>query len=95
MSCPDSECHDNLSRIGRCTEEIKKMLPTYLTKATAKWAIGLFFTLLIAFGIAYGNLTVRVTRNSTILEKMPTKGDIYRIVNKKLSEEEKRKMMSE
>ena len=76
-------------------EKIKDVLPKLLTKATAKWAIGLFFTLLIAFGIAYGNLTVRVTRNSTILEKMPTKGDIYRIVNKKLSSKEKRELMSE
>ena len=95
MSCPDEECHRARVKLEECVEKIKDVLPKLLTKATAKWAIGLFFTLLIAFGIAYGNLTVRVTRNSTILEKMPTKGDIYRIVNKKLSAEEKRKMMEE
>jgi len=95
MACPDTECHTDKERIRTCVDEIKKILPTFLTKATAKWAIGLFFTLLLAFGIAYGNLTIRVTRNSTILEKMPTKGDIYRIVNKKLSSKEQRDLMNE
>ena len=95
MTCPSPECHNDKERLARCVDEIKKTLATFLTKSTAKWAIGLFFTLLIAFGIAYGNLTVRVTRNSTILEKMPTKGDIYRIVNKKLSADEKRRLMEE
>lgn len=95
MACPDSECHEVRVKLGRCVDEIKKVLPTFLTKSTAKWAIGLFITVLLAFGIAYGNLTLKVERNSTILEKMPTKGDIYRIVNKKLSEKEKQDLMNE
>ena len=102
MTCPSPDCHQDKEYIRKCVDKIKEALPLYLTKSTAKWAIGLFFTLLLAFGIAYGNLTVRVTRNTTnyehlinTIEKMPTKGDIYRIVNKKLSAEEKRKMMEE
>jgi len=95
MTCPSPECHHDKERLSKCVDEIKKTLSSFLTKSTAKWAIGLFFTLLLAFGIAYGNLTVRVTRNSTILEKMPTKGDIYRIVNKKLSEKEKQELINE
>jgi len=95
MTCPDSECHSAREKLEKCVDGIKERLPTFLTKNTAKWAIGLFFTLLLAFGIAYGNLTMRVTRNTTILEKMPTKGDIYRIVNDKLTHKEKEKLMSE
>ena len=102
MVCPDSECHDNLSRIGKCTEEIKKMLPTYLTKSTAKWFIGMLLTIALVFALAWGDTRSQVIKNTTnyehlvnTIEKMPTKGDIYRIVNKKLSAEEKRKMMDE
>ena len=102
MVCPDSECHDNLSRIGKCTEEIKKMLPTFITKSTAKWIVGMMIIMIVAFATAWGNTRSEVVKNTTnykhlveSIDKMPTKGDIYRIVNKKLSEEEKRKMMDE
>ena len=83
-------------------EEIKKVLPTFLTKSTAKWFIGMMLTIVIAFALAWGNTRAQVVKNSTNYEhlvnainKMPTKGDIYRIVNDKLSEKEKRKLMDE
>ena len=102
MSCPDTECHDNLGRIGKCVDEIKKMLPTFVSKSTARWFIGMMLTIVIAFALAWGNTRAQVVKNSTNYEhlvntinKMPTKGDIYRIVNDKLSEKEKRKLMDE
>ena len=102
MVCPDSECHDNLSRIGKCVEEIKKMLPTFVAKSTAKWLIGIMLSMLVAFALAWGNTRSEVVKNTTNYEHlvnkindMPTKGDIYRIVNQKLSKEEKRKLMDE
>ena len=78
------------------------MLPTYLTKSTAKWFIGMLLTIALVFALAWGDTRSQVIKNTTnyehlvnTIEKMPTKGDIYRIVNKKLSAEEKRKMMDE
>jgi len=102
MTCPSPECHNDKEYIRKCVDKIKETLPLYLTKATAKWGIGLFITIMIAFGLAYGNLRTDVIKNTTnydhiksAIEKMPTKGDIYRIVNKKLSADEKRRLMEE
>ena len=95
MTCPSPECHENKDKLERCVDKIKDTLPLFLTKATAKWVIGLMMGILVAFGIAYGGLTLKVERHDTILKNIPTRGDIYRIVNKKLSQKEATELMNE
>jgi len=113
MACPDSECHDNLSRIGRCVhdikEELKEMKDKFLTVKNAKWFLGGIVFVAVVIGGAWAKTQIDIrqlekrdvkfeTRQENILQalqKIPTKGDIYRIVNKQLTEKEKLKLINE
>ena len=106
MTCPDSDCHTKVNDTCRLVHSPADGLPSKVSKSTmTKWVIavlGFMVTISIVLAMAWGNTKEQVVKNTTnyehlvkSIEKMPTKGDIYRIVNKKLSADEKRKMMEE
>ena len=55
--CPQGTCNG-----------IEKVKEHMVTKATIKWAFGLFMSIMIAFGIAWGSLRIEVTKNTTHFE---------------------------
>ena len=106
MTCPDTECHDKVTTVCKLVHDGDKGLPSKVSKTTMsgwiKSIIGYLVVITLAIMGAWGVASTQRNQNkqdiaviTVMLKSMPTKGDIYRIINDKLSEKEKRKLMNE
>ena len=105
--CDDAkECHEKAMKTCELVHDPEKGLPSKVSRVSMngwiKSIIGYLVVITLAVMGAWGIASSQIQQNrqdiaviTVMLKDMPTKGDIYRIVNDKLSEKEKRKLMNE
>jgi len=65
MTCPDQECHQGKEDLKKCVNEMKKELPKFLSKSTARWGVGILVLIMLAFSAAWGKTQYDVSNVKT------------------------------